>query len=55
MSLLLDTVIFASHLEGKDQIVSCKLSFASGLFSYERGSLGWIHYIGIIGLTEFCV
>ena len=46
MSLLLDTVTFRKqrsnwflHLS-----VSCKLSFASGLFSYERGSLGWIHY-----------
>ena len=43
MSLLLDTVISSSaHLEGKDQVVfgicSCKLSFASGLFSYIRGS-----------------
>lgn len=46
VSLLLDTVTFRKqrsnwflHLS-----VSCKLSFASGLFSYERGSLGWIHY-----------
>ena len=52
MSLSLDTVIyfFVTFRKGKDQIgfgiglFSCKLIFASGLFSSVRVSLGWIHY-----------
>ena len=70
VSLLLDTVIFASHLEGKDQIGFCiclsVVSYAllpvcflmKGVFRLtiiSRAKSSFFQDIGIIGLTEFCV